>query len=94
MLPPEITRLIMKNNTPKGKMEQIKTSLNGCFMVQPSVFKDPRGYFYESFNEQRFNDLSGLNVLFVQDNQSFSTYGVLRGFTFSKESMPRQSLFG
>lgn len=74
----------MKSNIPKDKMELISTPLDSCFLVQPPVFKDPRGYFYESFNEQRFNQLSGLNVHFVQDNQSFSSYGVLRGLHFQQ----------
>ena len=63
-------------------MEIIKTHLQDCFVVKPAVFNDPRGYFFESFNEHRFNELSGLDVHFVQDNQSFSTYGVLRGLHF------------
>lgn len=74
----------MRNNIQRDKMELIHTPLNGCFLVQPSVFKDTRGYFYESFNEQKFNDLSGLSVHFVQDNQSFSSYGVLRGLHFQQ----------
>ncbi|MEJ8804585.1 dTDP-4-dehydrorhamnose 3,5-epimerase [Pontibacter sp. H249] len=63
-------------------MEIIETPLQDCLVVKPAVFNDPRGYFFESFNEQKFNELSGLNVHFVQDNQSFSTYGVLRGLHF------------
>ena len=65
-------------------MELINTPLEGCFIVKPSVFKDERGYFFESFNEQKFNELSQLNIHFVQDNQSFSSYGVLRGLHFQK----------
>jgi dTDP-4-dehydrorhamnose 3,5-epimerase len=65
-------------------MEIIKTPLADCFVIKPAVFTDPRGYFFESFNEQRFNAASGLNVHFVQDNQSFSSYGVLRGLHFQK----------
>lgn len=45
---------------------------------------DPRGYFFESFNEKGFNEVSGLNVHFVQDNQSYSTHGVLRGLHFQQ----------
>jgi dTDP-4-dehydrorhamnose 3,5-epimerase len=73
-------------------MELIKTHLNGCYIVQPSVYKDPRGYFFESFNEQRFNEMSGLNVHFVQDNQSFSSYGVLRGLHFQKDEYAQAKL--
>lgn len=65
-------------------MEIITTPLDGCFIIKPSVFPDPRGYFFESFNEQRFNEKSGLNIHFVQDNQSMSSYGVLRGLHFQK----------
>lgn len=65
-------------------MEIIPTALEGSFVVKPAVFPDPRGYFFESFNEQRFNEKSGLNVHFVQDNQSSSSYGVLRGLHFQK----------
>lgn len=65
-------------------MEIIKTPLANCFILKPAVFTDARGYFMESFNEQKFNEISGLNVHFVQDNQSFSSYGVLRGLHFQK----------
>jgi dTDP-4-dehydrorhamnose 3,5-epimerase len=65
-------------------MKLIHTNLSECLVLEPSVFNDARGYFFESFNEQKFNDLSGLNVHFVQDNQSFSTYGVLRGLHFQE----------
>jgi dTDP-4-dehydrorhamnose 3,5-epimerase len=65
-------------------MEIILTPLAGCFVVKPAVFNDPRGYFFESFNEQRFNEKAGLDLHFVQDNQSFSSYGVLRGLHFQK----------
>jgi dTDP-4-dehydrorhamnose 3,5-epimerase len=65
-------------------MEIIRTPLDGCFVVKPPVFTDPRGYFFESFNEKKFNELNRLNVHFVQDNQSFSTYGVLRGLHFQR----------
>jgi dTDP-4-dehydrorhamnose 3,5-epimerase len=63
-------------------MEIIKTALVDCFVIRPAVFTDARGYFFESFNAQRFNETSGLDVHFVQDNQSFSSYGVLRGLHF------------
>ena len=55
------------------------TPLEGCLLITPTVFEDSRGYFFESFNEQNFNALIGRQVDFVQDNQSFSTYGVIRG---------------
>lgn len=65
-------------------MEIVATPLDGCFIIKPAVFNDSRGCFFESFNEKRFNEQSGLNVHFVQDNQSMSSYGVLRGLHFQK----------
>lgn len=56
-----------------------ETKLKGCFIVEPSKFGDSRGYFFESFNTKTFNNLVGAEVNFVQDNQSFSSLGVLRG---------------
>jgi dTDP-4-dehydrorhamnose 3,5-epimerase len=62
------------------KVEQ--TNLEGCFIVRDTVFTDERGYFFESFNEKKFADLTGLHTHFVQDNQSRSSRGVLRGLHF------------
>ncbi len=62
------------------KIEQ--TNLNGCFIVHDTVFDDGRGYFFESFNKKRFSELTGLSAEFVQDNQSRSLRGVLRGLHF------------
>lgn len=60
-------------------MEIEKTALEGCVILKPAKFEDSRGYFFESFNEAKFQELTGTSTKFVQDNQSFSTYGVLRG---------------
>lgn len=60
-------------------MKAIETKLKGCYILEPSKFGDSRGYFFESFNEKTFNTLTNTNTHFVQDNQSFSTKGVLRG---------------
>lgn len=60
-------------------MKVTETKLKGCFIVEPNVFKDDRGYFFESFNERTFNSLIGEEVHFVQDNQSFSSKNVIRG---------------
>lgn len=65
-------------------MELIKTPLSDCVLLKPTIFTDPRGYFFESFNKNKFQQLTGLEVNFVQDNQSFSSYGVLRGLHFQK----------
>ena len=59
-----------------------ETKLKGCFLLEPKVFTDERGYFFESFNERSFNEGIDANVKFVQDNQSFSTNGVIRGIHF------------
>jgi len=60
-------------------MQAEETKLGGCFIITPSVFKDSRGYFFESFNKPKFEALTKANGDFVQDNQSFSTYGTVRG---------------
>jgi dTDP-4-dehydrorhamnose 3,5-epimerase len=58
------------------------TPLKDCYIIHDTVFEDSRGYFFESFNQKTFNNLTGLNVNFVQDNQSKSTKGVLRGLHY------------
>lgn len=63
-------------------MTAIETKLKGCFIIEPKVLEDHRGYFFESFNQNKFNDLIGKNIYFVQDNESFSSKGVLRGLHF------------
>lgn len=60
-------------------MKATETKLKGCFILEPTKYGDSRGYFFESFNEQTFNSLTGTETRFVQDNQSFSTKGVVRG---------------
>lgn len=60
-------------------MKAIETKLKGCFIIEPSVFQDSRGYFFESYNQINFEELTGLNPIFLQDNQSKSSYGVIRG---------------
>lgn len=59
-----------------------ETKLKGCFILEPKVFEDKRGYFFESFNQKKFNDLVGLEINFNQDNESFSTKGALRGLHY------------
>lgn len=63
-------------------MNFIPTKLSGCFILEPKVIHDSRGYFMESFNEKTFQDGVGQSVKFVQDNQSFSAKGVLRGLHY------------
>lgn len=60
------------------------TPLEGCFIIQPKIFEDERGCFYESFNKQQFENLTGQRINFVQDNESLSSKGVLRGLHFQK----------
>ena len=59
-----------------------ETYLKGCYVIQPKVFTDSRGYFFESFNKKAFEDLTSQTVNFVQDNQSKSSKGVLRGLHY------------
>jgi dTDP-4-dehydrorhamnose 3,5-epimerase len=63
-------------------MNFIPTKLEGCFVIEPKVIRDERGYFMESFNEKTFQIGVGQEVHFVQDNQSFSSKGVLRGLHY------------
>jgi len=65
-------------------MEVVKTAIEGVFILEPKVFKDARGYFLESYNRARFREVTGLDIDFVQDNESLSTRGVLRGFHFQR----------
>ena len=65
-------------------MEVKKTAIEGVFVIEPRVFGDERGYFFESFNEREFREKTGIDVKFVQDNESKSRYGVLRGLHFQK----------
>jgi len=60
------------------------TLLQDCYIIESSVYEDERGYFYEKFNEKNFEELTGLNGHFVQDNISKSAYGVLRGLHLQK----------
>jgi dTDP-4-dehydrorhamnose 3,5-epimerase len=60
-------------------MNVLKTDIEGLLILEPKVFGDARGFFYESFNQQVFNAATGLDVQFVQDNHSRSAKGVLRG---------------
>ena len=60
-------------------MKAIETKLKGCFILEPTIFEDSRGYFFEAFSQTKFEELTGANSNFVQDNQSKSSYGVVRG---------------
>lgn len=60
-------------------MKAIETKIKGCFILEPSIIKDSRGYFFEAFSKARFEQLIGVSTHFVQENQSKSSYGVVRG---------------
>jgi dTDP-4-dehydrorhamnose 3,5-epimerase len=60
-------------------MKVIETKLKGCFILEPTIFEDSRGYFFEAFSKAKFEEVTGVNSDFVQDNQSKSSYGVVRG---------------
>jgi dTDP-4-dehydrorhamnose 3,5-epimerase len=63
-------------------MKIISTSIADVFIIEPTVFGDERGFFYESFNERKFRELTGVDAVFVQDNHSKSARGVLRGLHY------------
>lgn len=63
-------------------MNFVSTKLEGCFIIEPKIIKDDRGYFMESFNENTFQKAIKQETHFVQDNQSFSSKGVLRGLHY------------
>ncbi|MBP2833871.1 dTDP-4-dehydrorhamnose 3,5-epimerase [Aquimarina sp. U1-2] len=73
-------------------MQIEKTYLEGCFILKPKVFQDDRGYFFESFNQKTFLENTGVKVNFVQDNESLSTRGTLRGLHFQTGAFAQAKL--
>jgi dTDP-4-dehydrorhamnose 3,5-epimerase len=73
-------------------MEVKTTAIEGVLIIEPTVFGDERGYFFESFNEREFRRKTGLDVKFIQDNESKSRYGVLRGLHFQKAPFEQAKL--
>jgi len=69
-----------------------ETKLKGCFVIEPKIFEDKRGYFLESYNQKTFNKLAKVNINFVQDNESFSSKGVLRGLHYQTGSHAQAKL--
>ena len=69
-------------------MEIIKTNIPGVLIIEPRVFKDSRGYFFESFSQREFDNkvtpILGHSINFVQDNESMSSYGVMRGLHYQR----------
>lgn len=72
-------------------MPFVTTELEGVLIFEPAVYKDERGYFFESYNEQTFHQ-QGVTNRFVQDNQSFSKYGVIRGLHYQLDPHPQTKL--
>ena len=72
-------------------MEVIKTILDGVVVIEPRLFEDARGYFFESFSQREFDEKVG-RVVFVQDNESKSSYGVMRGLHFQRPPFTQSKL--
>ncbi len=72
-------------------MEVIETSISGLLIIQPRVFHDSRGYFFESFSQREFEEKVG-PIRFVQDNESMSTFGVMRGLHFQRPPFTQRKL--
>ena len=72
-------------------MEVIKTEIEGVYIIEPKVFGDARGYFFESFSEREFKEKVG-DIHFVQDNESMSKYGVMRGLHFQRPPYAQSKL--
>ncbi|TXD49700.1 dTDP-4-dehydrorhamnose 3,5-epimerase [Polaribacter sp. IC073] len=73
-------------------MKVTETSLKGCYIIEPIVFGDKRGSFFEVFNKKIFREKTGLKIDFVQDNQSISQKGVLRGLHLQKGGFAQAKL--
>lgn len=72
-------------------MDVIKTSIDGVVIIEPRIFKDARGYFFESFSQREFEEKVG-KIQFVQDNESMSSYGVMRGLHFQRPPFTQSKL--
>ena len=77
-------------------MEIIKTAIDGVLIIEPMVFGDKRGYFFESFSQREFDEkvapILGHSIFFVQDNESMSSYGVMRGLHFQRPPYTQSKL--
>lgn len=72
-------------------MKIVETFIKGLLIVEPIVFRDERGYFFESYNKTKFKDL-GIDIEFIQDNQSFSNKGILRGLHYQNPPFAQTKL--
>ena len=73
-------------------MKYIKTDIEGVWVIEPKVFNDARGYFFESFKQREFDEHIGHHVEFIQDNESKSGYGVLRGLHYQQGEFSQAKL--
>src|SRR5690606_41415827 len=73
-------------------MKITETKLKGCFLIEPLVFEDARGYFFESYHQDKFLQNTGINIQFVQDNESKSKYGVVRGLHMQRGEFAQAKL--
>ena len=77
-------------------MEVIKTAIEGVVIIEPRIFPDARGYFFESFSQREFDikvaPIIGHTINFVQDNESKSSYGVMRGLHFQRSPFTQSKL--
>lgn len=78
-------------NPTDNNMEVIKTAIEGVYIIEPKIFKDARGYFFESFSQREFDEKIG-KITFVQDNESMSSYGVMRGLHFQRPPYTQSKL--
>jgi len=73
-------------------MKFIQTEIEGCYIIEYNTFEDDRGYFGVTFNEDEFNQNVGYDVKFIQDNMSYSHYGVVRGLHFQRGEYAQSKL--
>lgn len=73
-------------------MKITETRLKGCFLIEPKLWQDERGYFFESYHQGRLQEETGLEINFVQDNESKSKYGVVRGLHMQRGSFAQSKL--
>ncbi|MXV38577.1 dTDP-4-dehydrorhamnose 3,5-epimerase [Flavobacteriaceae bacterium Ap0902] len=66
-------------------MKITETKLKGCFIIEPQIFEDERGYFFESYNFNKLKEATGIDLIFYQDNQAKSQYGVVRGLHLQRK---------
>ena len=92
----ELSSLFLYKSIQIDKMEVIKTDIDGVLIIEPRLFRDARGYFFESFSEREFKEkvepLVGYKVEFCQDNESMSSYGVMRGLHFQRPPFTQSKL--